>query len=101
KTANCSYVERWDEKLNKVRYVRERIAALCTGASMYRPGKNPTIITLRRSTDSFRHERKMSRGSSLSFSAGSRCFLCRRLAEQIVRGLLDLAREVNATGREV
>lgn len=51
KTANCSYVERWDEKLNKVRYARERTAALCYGASMYRPGKNPTIITLRRSTD--------------------------------------------------
>ena len=51
KTANCSYMERWDEKLNKVRYARERAAALCYGASMYRPGRNPTIITLRRRTD--------------------------------------------------
>jgi hypothetical protein len=51
KTANCSYMERWDEKLNKVRYAQERAAALCYGASMYRPGKNPTIVTLRRSTD--------------------------------------------------
>jgi WD40 repeat protein len=51
KTANCSYMERWDEKLNKVRYAREKSAALCYGASMYRPGKNPTVITLRRGAD--------------------------------------------------
>jgi hypothetical protein len=51
KTANCSYMERWDEKLNKVRYARGKAAALCYGASMYRPGRNPTIITLRRRTD--------------------------------------------------
>jgi hypothetical protein len=50
-TANCSYMERWDEKLNKVRYARGKAAALCYGASMYRPGRNPTIITLRRRTD--------------------------------------------------
>jgi hypothetical protein len=51
KTANCSYIERWDEKLNKIRYAREKSAALCYGASMYRPGKNPTVITLRRGAD--------------------------------------------------
>jgi len=51
KTANCSYMERWDEKLNKIRYAREKSAALCYGASMYRPGKNPSVITMRRSND--------------------------------------------------
>ena len=51
KTANCSYMERWDEKLNKVRYAREKSAALCYGESMYRPGKNPSVITMRRSND--------------------------------------------------
>jgi hypothetical protein len=51
KTANCSYMEHWDEKLNKVRYAREKSAALCYGASMYRPGKNPSVITLRRSAE--------------------------------------------------
>jgi len=48
KTANCSYMERWDDKLSKVRYGRNKAAALCYGASMYRPGKNPAVITLRR-----------------------------------------------------
>ena len=51
KTANCSYMERWDEKLNKVRYARERSAAICYGASMYRPDKDPHIVTLRRNSD--------------------------------------------------
>jgi hypothetical protein len=51
KTANCSYVERWDEKLNHIRYAREKSAALCYGMSMYRPGKNPAVITMRRSAD--------------------------------------------------
>jgi hypothetical protein len=51
KTANCSYMEHWDEKLNNIRYAREKSAALCYGASMYRPGKNPTVITLRRGAD--------------------------------------------------
>jgi hypothetical protein len=51
KTANCSYMEHWDEKLNKIRYAREKSAALCYGASMYRPGKNPSVITLRRGPD--------------------------------------------------
>ncbi len=51
KTANCSYMEHWDEKLNKIRYAREKSAALCYGASMYRPGKDPSVITMRRSSD--------------------------------------------------
>jgi hypothetical protein len=51
KTANCSYIERWDEKLNKIRYAREESAALCYGASMYRPGLTPSTITLRRRSD--------------------------------------------------
>src|SRR5262249_40906316 len=51
KTANCSYVEHWDEKLNNIRYARPKTAALCYGASMYRPSKNPSVITLRGSAD--------------------------------------------------
>ena len=51
KTANCSYMEHWDEKLNKIRYAREKSAGLCYGASMYRPGKSPSVVTLRRDAD--------------------------------------------------
>lgn len=51
KTANCSYIERWDNKLNHIRYAREKSAALCYGMSMYRPGLTPAVITLRRSAD--------------------------------------------------
>jgi hypothetical protein len=51
KTANCSYIERWDEKFNHIRYAREKSAALCYGMSMYRPGKNPAVITMRRNAD--------------------------------------------------
>jgi hypothetical protein len=51
KTANCSYMERWDEKLNKIRYAREKSAARCYGASMYRPGLSAPTITMRRSSD--------------------------------------------------
>lgn len=51
KTANCSYVERWEEKLNHIRYAREKSAALCYGMSMYRPGLTPAVITLRRSSE--------------------------------------------------
>jgi len=47
KTANCSYIERWDEKLNHIRYAREKSAALCYGMSMYRPGLTPAVITSR------------------------------------------------------
>jgi len=51
KTANCSYIDRWDEKLNHNRYAREKSAALCYGMSMYRPGLTPAVITLRRSSE--------------------------------------------------
>src|SRR6266567_7402549 len=51
KTANCSYIERWNEKLNHIRYAREKSAALCYGASMYRPDKDPHVVTLRRGAD--------------------------------------------------
>jgi hypothetical protein len=47
KTANCSYIERWDEQLNHIRYARQNTAAICYGFSMYRAGKNPAVITLR------------------------------------------------------
>ena len=51
KTANCWYIERWDDKLSHIRYAREKSAALCYGMSMYRPGKDPLVITLRRSSE--------------------------------------------------
>jgi hypothetical protein len=51
KTANCSYMENWDDKLNKIRYARDKSAALCYGTSMYRPSKNPGVITLRRGAE--------------------------------------------------
>jgi len=51
KTANCSYIERWDEKLNHIRYAREKPAALCYGMSMYRPSLMPAVITLRRGSE--------------------------------------------------
>ena len=51
KTANCSYLERWDASLKKVRYAREGTAAICYGASMYRPEKKPATITIRKSGD--------------------------------------------------
>ncbi len=51
KTANCSYLERWDSNLKKIRFAREGTAAVCYGASMYRAGKTPAIVNLRRSGD--------------------------------------------------
>jgi hypothetical protein len=51
KTANCSYLERWDASLKKVRYAREGAAAVCYGASIYRPGKTPATIAIRKSGD--------------------------------------------------
>jgi hypothetical protein len=51
KTANCSYMEHWDEKLNKIRYAREKSAALCYGASRFRSGLTPSTITLRRNSE--------------------------------------------------
>ncbi len=52
KTANCWYIEHWDEMLNHIRYARENTAAICYGFSMYRRGKNPAVITLRRTSES-------------------------------------------------
>jgi WD40-like Beta Propeller Repeat len=51
KTANCSYIERWDNKLNHIRYAVEKSAALCYGFSMYRLGLTPATITMRRSSN--------------------------------------------------
>jgi hypothetical protein len=51
KTANCSYLERWDASLKPLRFAREGTAAVCYGASMYRPGKTPATISVRRSGD--------------------------------------------------
>lgn len=51
KTANCSYLERWDGELKKIRFAREGTAAVCYGASMYRAGKTPAVINIRRSGD--------------------------------------------------
>lgn len=49
KTANCSYLERWDSSLNKIRFAQEGSAAVCYGASMFRPGKTPATINILRS----------------------------------------------------
>jgi len=51
KTANCSYLERWDATLKPLRFAREGSAAVCYGASIYRPGKTPATINIRRSGD--------------------------------------------------
>ncbi len=51
KTANCSYIERWDAQLQKVRYARAKAAAICYGASIYRPDRTPTVITIRQNAD--------------------------------------------------
>lgn len=51
KTANCSYIERWDAQLQKVRYARPNAAAICYGASMYRPDRTPAVITIRQNAD--------------------------------------------------
>ena len=74
KTANCSCVERWGANIKErcydeaefpyyeakypycggdpqVRYARKGSAAICYGASMYRPGKNPVVIIIRSGAD--------------------------------------------------
>jgi len=48
KTANCSYLEHWDATFQKVRYAHEG-AAICYGASMYRAGKKPSTVNIRKS----------------------------------------------------
>jgi hypothetical protein len=35
----------------EVRYARKGSAAICYGASMYRPGKSPAVITIRNGAD--------------------------------------------------
>jgi hypothetical protein len=51
KTANCSYLEHWNTKFRKVRYARAKSAAICHGASMYRPGRTPAVITIRKNAN--------------------------------------------------
>ena len=51
KTANCSYVEHWDAQLQRIRYARPNTAAICYGASMYRPDKTPTVIAIRQNAE--------------------------------------------------
>lgn len=51
KTANCSYMERWGARLGKIRYAREKSAAVCYGASIYRPGRTPATVTIRKSAN--------------------------------------------------
>ena len=45
-TANCSYAERWNANLKRVRYAFPG-AAICYGFSLYRPGKTPAVIIWR------------------------------------------------------
>ena len=51
KKANCSYVEHWDAELKNIRYARPNNAAIFYGASMYRPERTPTTITIRQTAD--------------------------------------------------
>lgn len=51
KTANCSYIECWDAQLQKTRYAKPKAAAIFYGASMYRPEKTPTVVTIRQDAD--------------------------------------------------
>lgn len=51
KTANCSYIEHWDAQLQKRRYAKPNAAAICYGASMYRPDKTPAVIVIRQNAD--------------------------------------------------
>jgi hypothetical protein len=47
KTANCSYFQRWDSNLQAVRYAATN-AVICYGASIYRPGLSPAVVSVRR-----------------------------------------------------
>jgi hypothetical protein len=51
KTANCSYMERWDAQLQKIRYAQAKAAAVFYGASVYRPERTPPVITIRQNAD--------------------------------------------------
>jgi hypothetical protein len=46
KTANSSYIDRFDANFKSIRYGRST-AAINYGASMFRPGKKPAVITIR------------------------------------------------------
>jgi hypothetical protein len=46
KTANCSYFQRWDSNLVPVRYAATN-AVICYGASIYRSGLSPAVISVR------------------------------------------------------
>jgi hypothetical protein len=45
KTGNCSYIDLWDAGLERVRYGRDA-AAVCYGASIFRPGRTPVTVTI-------------------------------------------------------
>ena len=51
KTANCSYIERWDAQLQKIRYAQPKAPAIFYGASVYRPERTPAVITIRQNAD--------------------------------------------------
>jgi hypothetical protein len=51
KTANCSYIERWDAELAKIRYARPKSPAICYGASIYRSDHKPPVVTIRQTAD--------------------------------------------------
>ena len=51
KTANCSYIERWDAQLQKIRYARPNAPAVCNGASMFRPDRTPAVIAIRQNAE--------------------------------------------------
>jgi hypothetical protein len=51
KTANCSYIERWDAQLQKLRYARPKAAAIFYGASIYRSERTPAVIAIRQNAD--------------------------------------------------
>ena len=51
KTANCSYIERWDAQLQKIRYARPKAAAIFYGASIYRSERAPAVVTIRQNAD--------------------------------------------------
>ena len=46
-TENSSYIEHWDAGLKAVRYAKDKAAGLCGGASVYRPGQDPAVVTIR------------------------------------------------------
>jgi hypothetical protein len=46
KTANCYFFERWDANFKKVRYARTN-CVVSYGASFYRPGRAPRVVTIR------------------------------------------------------